>query len=111
MIKHLITSTVIAFAAFSGVVASASAQQQAPSVIHQESAPTASGSSHAADAATNPAYTAQLAARSNDAGNGGRAATATKAVVPAINAPAGHDATPESQCVGPVSFCNPYFGS
>ncbi|RQS61525.1 hypothetical protein DID96_33105 [Burkholderia sp. Bp8963] len=111
MAKHLIISTAIAFIAFSGVIASASAQQQAPSVIHQESALTAGGGSRAADAASGPAYTAQLPARSNEAGNGGRATAATKAVVPAINAPAGHDAPPESQCVGPASFCNPYFGS
>ncbi|WP_143748150.1 hypothetical protein [Burkholderia sp. JKS000303] len=84
--------------AFSGVAAttSAYAQQQ------QQQQP--------ASQAAAPAYTAQLAARSND-GSSVRATAATKAIVPLRPAPATRQPATDADCVGPVSFCNVYFGS
>ncbi|CAG2316440.1 MULTISPECIES: hypothetical protein [Burkholderia cepacia complex] len=99
MFKPVLTPLAIAFIALSGVAVSAHAQQRpAPSTVQQASQVAA------------PAYTAQLAARSDDA-NVAHAAAATKAVVPLRAAPANDPSTPESDCVGPVSFCNVYFGS
>ncbi|WP_438820141.1 hypothetical protein [Burkholderia lata] len=93
------TRLAIALIVFSGVTASACAQQQpAPPAVRQASQPAT-----AAD-------TAQLAARSGD-DKGTPAATATRAVVPLRAAPASHPAAPDADCVGPVSFCNVYFGS
>ncbi|AYQ42169.1 hypothetical protein BLA9940_00362 [Burkholderia aenigmatica] len=99
MSKPILTRLAVALIAFSGVAASACAQQQpAPPVVRQASQPAA------------PAYTAQLAARSSD-DKGTQATAATRAVVPLRVAPASHPAAPDADCVGPVSFCNVYFGS
>lgn len=91
-------ATLVALAGLA-FTASASAQQQpeAPAVQQQ---------AHTAVAADNT----QLAVRSNDGGSV-RAATATKAIVPPRTEPARTPATPDSDCVGPASFCNVYYGS
>ena len=95
MFKSVITPVAAVLIAFSGVAAttSAYAQQQQP-----------------ASQAAAPAYTAQLAARSDD-GSSVRATAATKAVVPLRQAPATRQTATDADCVGPVSFCNVYFGS
>ncbi|AIV54268.1 hypothetical protein [Burkholderia pseudomallei] len=100
MFKHTLVSLAVALTAFSGIPTNASAQQS-QSAAHAES------SVRAADAA----YTTQLAARSATTGGDVDHVTGAKAAVPAGNAPAGRSIAPELQCVGPVSFCNPYFGS
>ncbi|WP_175835439.1 hypothetical protein [Burkholderia anthina] len=94
MFKSVITPVAAVLIAFSGVTATTSAYaQQQP-----------------ASQAAAPAYTAQLAARSND-GSSVRATAATKAVVPLRQAPATRQPATDADCVGPVSFCNVYFGS
>ncbi|VWB14968.1 hypothetical protein BLA23254_00544 [Burkholderia lata] len=99
MSKSILPRLALALIVFSGAAASACAQQQpAPPAVPQASQP-AAGS-----------YTAQLAARSSD-DKGTHAAAATRAVVPLRVAPASHPAAPDADCVGPVSFCNVYFGS
>ncbi|WP_420211588.1 hypothetical protein ACN8ZM_30020 [Burkholderia aenigmatica] len=99
MIHPVLTRLAVALIAFSGVAASACAQQQpAAPAVRQAAQPTA------------PAYTAQLAARSSD-DKGTQASAATKTVVPLRVAPASHPAAPDADCVGPASFCNVYFGS
>ncbi|WP_175855241.1 hypothetical protein [Burkholderia anthina] len=99
MFKSVITPVAAVLIALSGVAAttSAYAQQQ-----QQQQQP--------ASQAAAPAYTAQLAARSND-GSSVRATSATKAVVPLRQAPATRQPATDADCVGPVSFCNVYFGS
>ncbi|ABC35985.1 hypothetical protein [Burkholderia thailandensis] len=107
MFKQTLVSIAVALTAFSGIPTNASAQQ-AQSAAHAESGAAAGGGAHASDTA----YTAQLAARSSaTGGNIDHVGSAAKAAVPVGNAPAGRDIAPELQCVGPVSFCNPYFGS
>ncbi|WP_396331632.1 hypothetical protein [Burkholderia anthina] len=96
MFNSVITPVAAVLIAFSSVAATTSAyaqQQQQP-----------------ASQAAAPAYTAQLAARSND-GSSVRATAATKAVVPLRPAPATRQPATDADCVGPVSFCNVYFGS
>ncbi|WP_155623258.1 hypothetical protein [Burkholderia diffusa] len=101
MLKPVLTPLASTLVALSCVTftAGAFAQQQpaAPAVQHQSNAIVA-------------ADTAQLVARSNGGGNV-RSDAPTKAVVPLRTAPASTPATPDSDCVGPVSFCNVYFGS
>ncbi|EMN5128481.1 hypothetical protein RVV79_001544 [Burkholderia contaminans] len=95
MSKPVLTRLAVALIAFSGVAASACAQQQpAP---------------HASQPAAQ-AYTAQVAARPSD-DKGTQPLAATRAVVPLRVAPASTPAAPDADCVGPVSFCNVYFGS
>ncbi|HKT67638.1 hypothetical protein [Burkholderia sp. 22313] len=101
MFKSVITPVAATLIAFSGIAVTtcAYAQQQpaAPAVRQQANAVTESG-------------TTQLAARSND-GNGVRTEAAPKVVVPLRQTPSRTPATQDSDCVGPVSFCNVYFGS
>lgn len=97
MFKFVTIPVATVLIAFSSVAAAASAYAQ-----QQQQQP--------ASQAAAPVYTAQLAARSNDVGNA-RAAAATKAVVPLRPAPAARQRAADADCVGPVSFCNVYFGS
>ncbi|WP_175780268.1 hypothetical protein [Burkholderia anthina] len=97
MFKSVITPVAAVLIALSGVAATTSAYAQ-----QQQQQP--------ASQAAAPAYTAQLAARSND-GSSVRATAATKAVVPLRQAPATRQPATDADCVGPVSFCNVYFGS
>lgn len=91
MSKLMRTKIVFALIALSSVIANASAQQSTPSNVQQES--------HTA---------AQLAASSS---NGDHAEAATNATFPSRTTPAGNPASQSSDCVGPVSFCDIYFGS
>lgn len=101
MLKSVITPVAATLVVLSGftVTANASAQQQpaAPAIQQQSNAVVAANAT-------------QLAARAND-GSGMHADTAPKVVVPLRQAPARAPATSDSDCVGPVSFCNVYFGS
>nr|WP_057926271.1 hypothetical protein [Burkholderia ambifaria] len=101
MLKSVITPVAATLVVLSGftVTASASAQQQAaaPAIQQQSNATVAANAT-------------QLAARAND-GSGMHADAAPKVVVPLRQTPARAPATPDSDCVGPVSFCNVYFGS
>ncbi|AFQ51820.1 hypothetical protein [Burkholderia cepacia] len=103
MSKSILAPVAVALIAFSSVTATASAYAQ-----QQPAVPAVQQRSHAAD----QAGTTQLAARSND--DSGVRAAAPKLVVPLRQTPAltpTAPATPDADCVGPVSFCNVYFGS
>ncbi|MGR3906560.1 hypothetical protein Q3A80_05900 [Burkholderia sp. SR8] len=99
MLKFVIipaASTLIALSGFT-VTAGAYAQQQPASPEIQLQAASVAG-------------TAQLAARSNG-GNRVRTDAAPKVVVPLRQTQHRPPAAQDSDCVGPVSFCNVYFGS
>ncbi|WP_175718479.1 hypothetical protein [Burkholderia anthina] len=100
MSKSLATSAAVVLVALSGIAATASAYAQQQQQQQQQPASQVAA----------PVYTAQLAARSND-GSNVRATAATKAVVPLRPAPATRQPAADADCVGPVSFCNVYFGS
>ncbi|MGG1946894.1 hypothetical protein AB1286_19115 [Trinickia sp. NRRL B-1857] len=99
MFKQTLVSVAIVLAALSGISTHASAAQAQPAATAESNV-------------TDTAYTAQLAARSN-ATDGGLAHTApaAKALAPIGNGSAGRNVPADPQCVGPVSFCTPYFGS
>jgi hypothetical protein len=99
MFKSVITPVAATLIALSGftVTAGAYAQQQPASAAVQQQAAAVAG-------------TAQLAARSND-GSSVRADAAPKVVVPLHQTQRRTPAAQDSDCVGPVSFCNVYFGS
>ncbi|MGU7814743.1 hypothetical protein [Burkholderia sp. AW49-1] len=101
MFKPVVTSLAASLIALSGAAVTASAFAQ-----HQPAAPTAR---QQANATTEPG-TAQLAARSND-GSSVRANAAPKVAAPLGQTPIRTPAAQDSDCVGPVSFCNVYFGS
>jgi hypothetical protein len=99
MFKQTLVSVAIALTAFSGIPTHASAAQAQPAA--------AAGSN-----VTDTAYTAQLAARSAAADGGlAHAAPATHAIAPNGNSSGGRNVPADPQCVGPISFCTPYFGS
>lgn len=102
MFNSVITPVALTLIALSGVTVAPSAYAQ-----QQSASPAIQQQSNAAGAIN----TAQLAARSNDSSSAHATAATEAIVVPLRKAPASTPATPDADCVGPVSFCNVYFGS
>jgi len=115
MHKKTILAILVAVAAFSGVISSASAQQQAQSTIHDESHKAENDGSPVADVSPRPAADSVQTVQVADSGIGtdghtGRIASGSRTVAPAVKEGGGKNSVPDSTRLCPAIFCDPYFG-
>jgi hypothetical protein len=115
MHKKTALTLLVAFAAFSGFISSASAQQQAQSTIHDESHKANNDGSPVADASPRPAADSVQTAQVADSGigtdgNTGRIASGSRTVAPVVTEGGGKNRVSDSTRLCPAIFCDPYFG-